>query len=112
MAGRIGAGELSRRVVFDSPSTDEEGVVDGWTPAVLHAWARFRYLRGGETVQAARLDGRQPVVVTIRATETARTITSDWRMRDEDDMVYNVRTAIPSDDRAWVELTVESGVAT
>lgn len=73
--------------------------------------ANFRYLRGSEKVIAARLEGVQPVVVTIRQQDASEVVTPDWRMRDvRRGTVYAVRTIIPSDDRRWFELTVESGV--
>lgn len=105
---------LDERVAFDSPTVSADGYggsIAGWT-AEFEARAAFRYLRGGETVQAARLAGRQPVVVTLRASADARRIEPDWRMRDvRSGTVYQVRTAIPSEDRRHVELTCESGVA-
>jgi head-tail adaptor len=110
----IGAGDLNELVAFDSPSetVDDYG---GVATAFLEAYrcrAHFRYLRGGETVQASRLEGRQPVVVTIRTSALARTITTDWRMRDTRRWhTYNIRSIVPSADRAWLELTCEKGVA-
>jgi head-tail adaptor len=108
------AGSLEELVAFDSPSetADDYG---GVATAFLEAYrcrAHFRYLRGGETVQAARLEGRQPVVVTIRTSGLARTITTDWRMRDvRSGDTYNIRSIVPCDDRAWIEITAEKGVA-
>lgn len=76
------------------------------------ARAQFRYLRGGESIIAARLSGTQPVVVKIRSQSAARQITPEWRMRDvRRGTVYNIRTVIPSDDRQWIEITAESGVS-
>lgn len=109
------AGDLTYRVAFDEPRPVADGyggTVEGW--AETHACAaHFRYLRGGEPVLAARLAGRQPVVATIRTCAAAREITTAHRMRDaRSGEVYNIRAIIPSDDRAWLELTAESGVAT
>lgn len=73
--------------------------------------AHFRYLRGSEAVIAARLQGKQPVVVTVRANSSTRAITPEWQMRDtRRGTAYNIRTAVPSDDRLFIELTCESGV--
>lgn len=106
------AGDLHESVVFDRPAADLAGVQNGWNASVHACRAHFRYLRGSEAVMAARLAGRQPIVATIRRSTGARAITTDWRMRDlRSGIVYNVRTAIPSDDRHWIELTCESGVA-
>jgi head-tail adaptor len=121
------AGDLYQRVAFDAPKEvpDTHGGTEvGWdTDNAVMARAHFLYLRGGETVQAARLQGRQPIVVTIRNSEDARSITAGWRMRDMNagtlgsgdvwsGSTFNVRTdPVPSDDRRWLEITVEGGVA-
>lgn len=101
-------------VAFDAPSPQSDGQggqEEGWTQAVS-CRAHFRYLRGGETVQAARLEGRQPVVVTIRQSDAARSITPEWRMRDtRRHDVYNIRSIVPSENRLYLELTCEKGVA-
>jgi SPP1 family predicted phage head-tail adaptor len=113
----IGAGDLRDRVAFDAPVEFKDeygGVSQGFTaPEIaLHCWAHFLYLKGGETVQASRLQGRQPVVVTIRATSRTQTITPDWRMRDLlRGGTYNIRAIVPTQDRAFLELTCETGVA-
>lgn len=108
------AGPMNYLAAFDRPVSLPDGsggTENGWSEA-FRTFAAFMFLRGGETVQAARLTGRQPVVVTIRNSVDAREVTSDWRMRDvRTGTVYNVRTAIPSDDRAMIELACESGVA-
>lgn len=110
----IGAGDLFQSVAFDSPVVSPDGFGgrnDGWAEQ-LQARAHFRFLRGGEAVQAARLAGRQPVVVTIRSSAAARAITPAWRMRDLNaGEVYNIRAIVPTDDRRFLELTCESGVA-
>lgn len=105
---------MQHSVAFDAPTSAPDGsggTEAGWTE--MHACrAAFRWLRGGEAVQAARLTGRQPVVAAIWTCAAARAITPDWRMRDtRSGTVYNVRTIVPSDDRSMLELTCESGVA-
>ena len=101
-------------VAFESPAavSDEYGRTEsGWT-AEFTCRAHFLYLRGGETVQAARLEGRQPIVATIRSHDLARQVTPGWRMIDtQRSVTYNVRSVVPTDDRRHVEVTAESGVA-
>ena len=108
-----GAGPLIEAVAFDAPvsqSDGQGGAEQGWAQQyVCHA--AFRYLRGGETVQQARLSGRQPVVATIRQSDAALAIGVDWRMRDvRSGTIYNIRTIVPSELRHYLELTCESGV--
>lgn len=112
------AGKYRYRVAFDAPTQTQDGsggTEAGWTAVGTGSflcWADFRYLRGGETVQAARLSGRQPAVVTIRRNSVSAAVTPAWRMRDlRSGVIYNVRSIVPTDDRARLELLCESGVA-
>lgn len=105
---------MNFKLAFDAPfptSNGMGGVIDGWIERHV-CWAALTFLRGGEAVMGARLAGRQPVVVTVRDCAAARLIETDWRMRDiRSGVAYNIRTIIPSDDRATLQLTCESGVA-
>jgi head-tail adaptor len=111
---QAGAGAMDYKVAFDAPlatPNGQGGTYAGWAER-LQAFAQFTYLRGGEVVLAARLAGRQPVVVKIRASAAAAAIATDWRMRDlRSGEAYNIRSIVPSDDRQFYHLTCESGVA-
>lgn len=108
------AGKLDRRVAFDRPegvNNGQGGTMMGWHEQ-HRCWAAMTFLRGGETVMAARLSGKQPVVVTIRTCLAARAIGTNWRLRDvRTGEIYNIRSIVPSNNRAFIELTCESGVA-
>lgn len=107
------SGSLFDRVAFDAPTVSADGYggnVSGWSEQFT-TQAHIMYLRGGETVQAARLQGRQPVVVTIRNSAQGQAVLPSWRMRDvRSGMVYNIRSIVRSDNRQFLELTAESGV--
>ncbi|KJS45239.1 MAG: hypothetical protein VR71_02160 [Roseovarius sp. BRH_c41] len=109
-----GAGELSERFAFDSPTTAPDGSGGneaGWAEQFSRA-AQVIYSRGNESVEAARLAGRSIYKVKLRSDSGTRTITTDWRARDvRRNVVYNIREADAITDRAWVYLVVESGVA-
>lgn len=110
------AGKMNNLVVFEEPARVDDGyggTEEGWGNPVI-ADASFRFLRGGETVKASRLAGRQPVVVTVYDHSQTRAVRTAWRMRDlRTGEVYNVRAGpVPSDDHQYLEFTVESGVAT
>lgn len=110
----MNAGDLTFKVALDAPTqtpNGQGGMLQGWAEQFTCA-AHIRFLRGSETVIAARLAGRQPVVMTVRNCAAARAVTVDWRIRDlRSGLEYNVRTApVPSQDRAWLEITAESGV--
>lgn len=111
----MSAGKLDKRIAFESPvetSDGAGGTVDGWA-AQFTVSAGYTRLRGGETVLASRLSGTQPTVIRVRASTQSRLITTDWRGVDaRSGEVFNIRAIIESDDRAYLEITAESGVAT
>lgn len=110
----MSAGLMKERFAFDK----RNDLVDGygntqseWVEQYL-CWTRRQFLRGGEDVIAARLEGRQPALLTIRRSNMARQITPDWRARDtRTGEIYNIREAKPTEDRAYVEILCERGVA-
>ncbi len=60
--------------------TDMGGTEDAWVHQ-FNEPANVRHLRGGESVMQARLASRNQVIVTIRNSERARQITSEWQVR-------------------------------
>ncbi len=113
------AGQLHERIAFDSrepvdPAEPDSGNTEGDFAErfVLWAWARARYLRGTEAVMASRLEGRQPAIITVRASSLSRQITTDWRARDtRTGIAYAIRGITPTEDRAFFDILAESGVA-
>lgn len=105
--------DLDEKVTFYSPTQVSDGyggTVAGWTEEFTTR-AHFRYLRGGESVQAARLRGRQPVVATVRLSGDTDAVRPDWRMDDARRAVaFNIRAIVPTSDRLFLEITAESGV--
>lgn len=116
-------GHLRERVAFDAPRATADGYGGeeiGWVETLVRR-AQFRWLRAGPTVQAARLEGRQPVVATVRADAVTRAIATGWRMRDLGRLVtseatgtitaghYGVMAAVESADRMWIEVTAVAG---
>lgn len=111
------AGDFSHRLQFQeraAPVDDGYGntVAGGWTEQFTVS-AAIKFLLGTETVLAARLEGRSPAVVTIRNSIGARRITHEWRAKDvRTGTIYQVREAPrQTDDRAFLEMIVEAGVA-
>lgn len=109
------AGAKYHAVALDAPSNADDGyggTADGWTEQFT-ARAGIMYLKGGETVQAARLTGTQTAIITLRASAASAAVKTTWRLRDTRlSRVYNVREVKLTDDRKFYELLCESGVAT
>ena len=111
----MAAGKLDQRVLFQSPTKNPDGYggrEQGWKDEMT-VRAGYTRLRGTEAVMAARLEGRQPTVIRVRASSETRRIGSNWRIIDQrSGEVFNVHWIIESDDRRWLDVTAESGVAT
>lgn len=110
----MAAGRLNQKFRFEQRSDVADGYGNtkaAWATVFTHAAAR-KFLRGGETVQAARLEGRQPVLLTIRSSAASRAVTTDWRaVDDRSGETYNIRAVNPTEDRKYIDILCESGVA-
>lgn len=118
-----GAGDLRHRVAFDRRTdvADGKGNFQGGFVEQFQRRAAFIYAGGGESVMAARLEGRGILKVRMRSCSLTRAITQDWQMRDvrSGEFVNNVWTGVTYaikevdalTDRLWVYLVVERGVA-
>lgn len=108
------AGELTERFRFEKRrDTDGDGLgtsMGKWEPKFTAA-AKLRFRRGGEDVLAARLAGRQPAILTIRASRQAHEVAVDWRcVNVRTGAAYNIRDITPTSDRAAIEMLIEGGV--
>lgn len=111
---RLGSGQLHSSITFSTVTEvpDGHGGFDP-VPTSFTVRANIRYLRGGETVQAARLTGKQPVVVTVRRSSQTAALTTDDKMKDaRTGTEYQIRAIVPTACRQFFEITAESGVAT
>lgn len=70
---------------------------------------------GGEGVTAARLDGRQPFVITVRWAAWLLDVTPAWRLVDarNSNRVLNVLSPLadPDGKRQWLEFLAQEGGA-
>ncbi|WP_339112784.1 head-tail adaptor protein [Thioclava sp. GXIMD2076] len=72
--------------------------------------AKMIYARGNETVEAARLEGRAIYKVKVISCMAARSVTSDWRMRDaRSGEEYAITGVDAITDPEWVYVVVEQG---
>lgn len=120
-----GAGDLSSRLAFDSPTGVDDGLggkTISWSEELQRS-AKIIYQSGTEAVQAARLAGRSIYKVKLRNDSGTQQITTDWRARD---LRHGLPSGVPGDtlpgarynitevdaltDRAWVWLVIEGDV--
>lgn len=113
------AGNLYHRVGFeqrvtanpDSPD-DYGNTVDVWLEA-FESRAEFIHLRGGESVMAERLTGEHFQIIRVRASTNTLSVAADWRVVDQrNGDIYNVRDVTVLEDRQWIDLLCQKGVAT
>jgi head-tail adaptor len=110
------AGTLDQRFRFDrriANAGDGAGnFEEGWAPDFGPVWTKRQYLHGSETVQAARLAGQQPVLLTIRMSSQSRAVSTSHRaVNERTGEIYNITAVNPTADRAFIELLATSGVA-
>ena len=118
-APEYGAGSLRYRLKFSERDTTEDeygNVSTGWLERFTVS-ANITAKVGGEAVDAARLAGRQPVVLTVRRSTDTRKVTTGWKATEvENGTEFNIRPAIDpfvgdSQHGIWIEMIAETGVA-
>lgn len=113
----MSAGQLRERVAFESRGRVDDGygnVESGeWVTEIGRIAARIEPRKGAESIQAARLAGRKPVLITVRVCDDTDRITTDWRARNlRTDELYNIRSKEnPDEHRRYYTMEAESGVA-
>ncbi|WP_421912733.1 phage head closure protein [Mesorhizobium sp.] len=114
MASKPTAGDLFYSVAFDRRGEASDGA-GGTTTAFSEQFrcrAAFVHLRGGETVQAARLQGQHPQIIRVRASSLTRGVSGDWQIRDvRNGDVFNIRDITPGLDRQFIDFLCQKGVA-
>src|SRR4051812_49109641 len=89
-----GAGQFIDRVASDQLSSVADGYGNLQQSFVeqFQTRAGFTWLRGGEDVMGARLEGQQPAVVRVRVSTDTRRVRADWQMRDvRSGIAYSIR---------------------
>jgi SPP1 family predicted phage head-tail adaptor len=113
----MAAGKLRERLKFQKrgePVDDGYGnTVTDWVDQFTVS-ARVKPRLGSEPIIAQRLQGVQPVTITVRASSDTRQIAPDWRAIDTRDAtkVYNLRTAAADEKDRFIEMLADDGAAT
>jgi head-tail adaptor len=113
----MAAGRLRERLSFQKRTEVDDGfgnVVSGPFETQFTVSARVQPRMGSEPIIAQRLQGVQPVTITVRSSSDTRQITSAWRAVDARDAsrIYNIRTAVPTEKGDFVEMLADDGPAT
>lgn len=112
-----GAGDLKERVHLQARTVASDGfggsVPGGPFQTQCTVRAHLQPLKGSEAVQAARLQGRQPYILTIRQSSQTRPLNTAWQVVDARNV--NRKFAVvapptdPDSDRAWLEVMIVEG---
>lgn len=109
MRKSLAAGDLTKRATLLEPRVERDAdgqLVQGWLDRGT-VWCHVLPLRGGESVMAARMQSRNPAIVTMRASNLSRLVTSEWRLRIDGREYHAKEDPRETQDRAWLEMLVE-----
>lgn len=103
-----------KRAEFQARGEVSDGAgnyVTDWGETLFTRWCSIQYLRGSESVMAARLSGKRPAILRVRSDEETLAITPEMRCIIDGE-AFNIREKPrPSDDRNFLEMLAEAGVA-
>jgi head-tail adaptor len=113
----LGAGDLDARVRFDARGADANGDPLGDFVPGFTVGAKVDYLRGSESAVSNRLQGLQPVTITVRDSTQSRTITNAFRavivsgrgVRVGETL--NITAVAPAQDLGFTNIMATSGGA-
>lgn len=113
----MGAGALRRSLSFQVRSAfqDQYGnTVTGDFATQFTVDAQVKPRMGSEPIINQRLQGVQPVTITVRSSSQTRQITPAWRAVDSRDgtKIYNLRTAVADEKNRYIEMLADDGPAT
>lgn len=104
-----GAGALTERMTFQRRAENANGHRLGDWETQFSRPAAITYLRGGEQALEQRLQGVQPVVLTVRKESLTEAIDNSWRVIDARDSTrsFDIKSAAPAKDRKFIDILAE-----
>lgn len=104
----MSAGLLRQRPTFSQRTIDENGDRLGpWEEPGLTVWARVVALKGSEPVIQSRLQGVQPLSVTIRASSSTQAISTAWRLIWQG-VAYNIEAIAPDERGVFLNIMAKA----
>ena len=106
------AGQFRRRITFRRQTTDPATHEATGYEDVVTRDARIEPLKGQESVQAARMAGKQPVKITVRRDLDTKLIDNGWQAKDARaaadsppvTIAWDIYSAYVSEDLHWVHV--------
>ena len=108
------AGQLRERVTFSLQLESDNsygGTVGEWEDQFTVA-ARIKPMRGSEPVIAQRLQGVQPLEITVWSSRNTRLVDTTWRAKNErTGEEFQIRAVTPDERRQYISFVCDKGVA-
>ncbi|MDR3512629.1 MAG: head-tail adaptor protein [Caulobacteraceae bacterium] len=107
-------GQLRFSVRFERRGLDANGDPLGDWRELMTLAARIQNLRGGEAVNSQRLEGNQPILVTVHACDQVRELTTaDRVVNARTSQVFDIKAINEDERRFWTSvLAVSKGGGT
>lgn len=106
----MSAGQLTKLATLLEPfeAVDADGQIVQRYEDRGRVWCNLTPRRGGEGVMQARIESRNPAIITVRASSLTRRITSEWRL-GIDGREYDVKEdPQETEDRAFLQFYAET----
>lgn len=108
-------GKLRDRILLQQRTADGYGDPAGpWPPIDGGTAMRADVvpLRGGESVMGQRLQGKQPVIISVRRCALTLSIDNAWRaVNARTGAIYDIASVAPAEDLGLVDILAVSGGA-
>ena len=107
-----GAGRFRRRVTFQQRAELANGARQGPWVDVVTRRADVLPLKGGESVKAQRLEGAQPVIITVRRDALTMSIDNSFRAVDARDpsIRWNITSKIWNEAEDLIEVLATQNI--
>lgn len=104
------AGMLRHRLHFNRRALDANGRRNGPWERQFTLQVDIDYLRGTQSAVEQRLQGIQPVTITLRDSSVSRLIATNWQAVNAHDEteVFDVTASSPAKRRGWRNLLATS----
>lgn len=102
------AGRRKERLRFQRRGLDDNGDIGaGAFEDIFGRWGRVVARTRGEAVVAQRIQGIQPIEVTLLADSATRQITNAWRLIWKG-QTYNITAVAPTEDNADITMLAQA----
>lgn len=109
------AGELRFQFRFErrKAANDGFGNTEGdWEAPFDWVWGKRVFLRGSESVIAARMTGRSPALLQCRASSEMEMVDTSWRCIDiTSGETFNILSVTPDQKNMQIDFMIEAGGA-